>query len=95
MSEYITLPNTFNIKNILNLIDELNNININQNTRICSFDITNMYTNIPLNILKNIIRNTLSKGEIPQVIIYEIDRITRLVLEQNYFQHNKIFYKQK
>jgi hypothetical protein len=95
MSEYITLPNTFNIKNILNLIDELNNISINQNTRICSFDITNMYTNIPLNILTNIIRNTLSKGEIPQVIIYEIDRITRLVLEQNYFQHNKIFYKQK
>jgi hypothetical protein len=54
-----------------------------------------MYTNIPLHILTNIIRNTLSKEEIPQVIIYEIDRITRLVLEQNYFQHNKIFYKQK
>jgi hypothetical protein len=54
-----------------------------------------MYTNIPLNILTNIIRNTLSKEEFPQVIIYEIDRITRLVLEQNYFQHNKIFYKQK
>jgi hypothetical protein len=37
----------------------------------------------------------LSKEEILQVIIYEVDRITRLVLEQNYFQHDKIFYKQK
>jgi hypothetical protein len=54
-----------------------------------------MYTNIPSNTLTNIIRNTLSKEEIQQVIIYEIDRITRLVFEQNYFKHNKIFYKQK
>jgi hypothetical protein len=68
---------------------------MNQNTRICSFDITNMYTNIPLNTLTNIIRNTLSKEEILQVIIYEIDRITILVFQQNYFQHNNIFYKQK
>jgi hypothetical protein len=79
MSEYITLPNMFNIKNTINLVGELNNISINQNTRIFSFDITNMYTNIPLNILTNIIRNTLLKEEIPQVIIYEIDRMTRLV----------------
>jgi hypothetical protein len=54
-----------------------------------------MYTNIPSNTLTNIIRNTLSKEEIQQVINYEIDRITRLVFEQNYFQNNNIFYKQK
>jgi peptide methionine sulfoxide reductase MsrA len=93
--EYITLPNTFNIQNTMNLIAELNNININHNTRIRSFDITNMYTNIPLNTLVNIIQCTLSKEDVPQAIIYEIDRITKLILEQNYFQHNNIFYKQK
>jgi hypothetical protein len=79
----------------MDLINELNNININQNTRMCSFDITNMYTNIPLNAIRNIIRSTLSKEEIPQSIIYEIDRITKLIIEQNYSQHNKLLYKQK
>jgi hypothetical protein len=76
----------------MDLVNELNNININQNTRMCSFDITNIYNNIPLNAITSIIRSTLSKEEIPQSIIYEI---TKLVIEQNYFQHNKLFYKPK
>jgi hypothetical protein len=67
----------------MNLINELNNLNINQNIRVCSFNITNMCINIPLNTLTNIIRNILSKEEIPQLIIYEIDRITKLIIEQN------------
>jgi hypothetical protein len=54
-----------------------------------------MYTNIPLNILTTIIRNTLSKGDTPHPIINEIDRITKLIIEQNYFHHNNLFYKQK
>jgi hypothetical protein len=77
------------------IIKELNNININHKIRICSFDITNMYTNIPLNTLTTIIRNTLSKWGIPQPVINEIDRITKLITEQNYFHHNNLFYKQK
>jgi hypothetical protein len=54
-----------------------------------------MYTNIPLKILTTIIRNTLSNGDTPQPIIKEIDRITKLAIEQNYFHHNNLFYKQK
>jgi hypothetical protein len=50
---------------------------------------------IPLNTLPNIIRNKLSKGGILQTAIHAIDRIAILVLEQNYFQHNKGFYNQK
>jgi hypothetical protein len=69
----------FNIQNTINLIAELNNININHNTWICSFDISNMYTNIPLKTLVNIILCTLSKEDVPQEIIYEIDRITKMI----------------
>jgi hypothetical protein len=50
----------------MDLVNELNNISINNNIRICSFDITNMYTNIPINTLTTVIRNTLSKGDSPQ-----------------------------
>jgi hypothetical protein len=54
-----------------------------------------MYTNIPLNSVVNIIRDTLTQDNHPQTVIHEIDMITNTVLEQNYFQHNTQFYKQK
>jgi peptide methionine sulfoxide reductase MsrA len=95
IGEYITLPNTFNVQNTMQLISELNTISINQNARMCSFDITNMYTNIPLNEVIYTIRNTLTKEEYPQANIHEIDTITKFIIEQNYFQHNNQFYKQK
>jgi type II secretory pathway component HofQ len=79
----------------MNLISDLNNIDINQNTRMCSFDITNMYINIPLNSVINSIRDTLAQGNRPHTFIQEIGRINNTILEQNYFQHNNQFFKQK
>jgi hypothetical protein len=37
----------YNIKNSVKLINDPNNIPFDVNTRICSFDIRDMYTNIP------------------------------------------------
>jgi hypothetical protein len=45
--QYIQLPNTFNVKNTVEFIKDLKTIPINQDTRLASFDITNMYTNSP------------------------------------------------
>jgi hypothetical protein len=47
LTQDIQLPHTFNITNTTQLMEELKTTPINTNTRICSFDITNMYTNIP------------------------------------------------
>jgi hypothetical protein len=45
--------------------------------------------------LTTIIQNTHSKRDIPQPIINELDRITKLRIEQNFFHHNNnLFYKQ-
>jgi hypothetical protein len=41
------LPYAFNIRNSIHLITDLQNIEIQENTRLCSFDIENMYTNVP------------------------------------------------
>jgi hypothetical protein len=60
LKETLDLPFTYNIKNSSQLINNLNNI-INENTRICSFDIKDMYTNIPqqdtILIIHNILQN--------------------------------------
>jgi hypothetical protein len=49
----LALPNTYNVSNTKQPINDLNNIDINPNTKLCSFDI-NMYTNIPVTPLKEI-----------------------------------------
>jgi hypothetical protein len=45
----------FNIHNTMNLTSDLQTLNINQDTSMCSFDITSMYTNIPTSTLVKII----------------------------------------
>jgi hypothetical protein len=52
----LQLPYTFNIQNTQQLITELRNTtDYNQNLRLASFDITNMYTNIPTSKITHII----------------------------------------
>jgi hypothetical protein len=61
LHDRLHLPNTYNIQNSTHLTTDLQSIEINEDMRICSFDIENMYTNIPkvevLNIIKNILKS--------------------------------------
>jgi hypothetical protein len=62
--------------------------------KLCSFDIENMYTNIPISKLKNIITNILNKDrqtskEEKEELLYILDMIPK----QNYLQFNSKFYK--
>jgi hypothetical protein len=52
---YIPLPYTFNVKNTTQIIEKLKEIPFSRNLRLASFDITNMYTNIPAEELIRII----------------------------------------
>jgi hypothetical protein len=67
---------------------------MDKNTKLCSFDIENMYTNIPTMELKDIIETsgttiiTRSKKRKRNYYILDIN------LEQNYLQFNNQFFKQ-
>ena len=52
---YIPLPYAFNVKNAVQVIDDLVDIPYNQKQKLASFDISNMYTNIPTEELIKII----------------------------------------
>jgi hypothetical protein len=60
LNENIQLPNSFNIRNMNTLIEDLEHTQIDETTSPCSFDITNMYTNIP-------------QDELPQIIQYAFE----------------------
>jgi hypothetical protein len=91
----LKLPNAFNVKNTYHLTQVLKNSKIDENTKLCSFDIENMYTNIPTYELKNIIENIIynnhyTSKEQKEELLYILDTI----LEQNYLPFNNQYYKQ-
>jgi hypothetical protein len=89
-----TPTNAFNIQNSEKLIHNLKETNIQTNTKICLFDIKNMYTNIPQNDLIDIINNVLTNNNAPDDQKREIVILVKSILNQNYLQHDNQLYTQ-
>jgi len=73
------------VKNTTHLIVDLQEIPYDQNLRLASFDITNMYTNIPTYDLATIIKEICKNNQIDPNIIEDIIKLTTIT-NQNYFQ---------
>jgi hypothetical protein len=86
LTQYIPLPNTFNVKNSVHLIHDLAEIPFDPNIQFASFDITDMYTNIPLDDLINIIESLCTVQQTHDIVKNEIIQLTILITQQNYFQ---------
>jgi flagellin-like hook-associated protein FlgL len=83
------------IGNTQQLLTELQNTTeYNQNLRLASFDITNMYTNIPTSNIPPIIEQICKYQNTPKEITREINKIVRTILKQNYFTFDNNVYKQ-
>jgi hypothetical protein len=59
LHNYLQLPYTYNIQNSIQLMTDLKTIELSKDTRLCSFGIINMYTNISKNGVINIIKKIL------------------------------------
>jgi hypothetical protein len=55
LQDTLQLPHTFNEKNSNALIHTLTQTTVDEYTKLCSFDIENMYTNVPITDVKNTI----------------------------------------
>jgi hypothetical protein len=65
-----------------------------RDTRICSFDIRNIYPNIPTLELTSIIKDMANKNNILIELKNEMLMLTELTTKQNYFEINSKFYVQ-
>jgi hypothetical protein len=90
----IKLNNTYNVKNGYETILKLQQIKANSNTKMVSYDISNMYTNIPINKTIKIIKNTLEKQNENTNFIHNLITIIRNICKQNYFEFNNKYYSQ-
>jgi len=94
ITKEIPLPNTFNVKNTVQLIKDLQEISISECTHLASFDIKDMYTNIPTINLPQILNLICNQTQTPRKFQQELTTLLRTVLKQNYFQYKNQVYKQ-
>jgi hypothetical protein len=76
-------------------MSELLELSYGPHVKLASFDIVNMYSNIPTSWLPNIINLMYTQLDVNKKLAREILKMTRLLLKQNYFQFRQNIYTQK
>jgi hypothetical protein len=95
IATYIPLPYLYNVKNTIQLIKDLTEIPSNQELKLISFDIDNMYPSIPTDKLIEIIKERCSEQDLEENITNELTKITQTIIEQNYFGFQSRNYTQQ
>jgi len=89
----LSLPNNYNTKNSYEISEELNKIKINENSRIITLDIKDLYVNLPLNGIMHATKYWLNKNNNSEDVIKQLLNIIKTVIQQNYFQYKDTFYQ--
>lgn len=96
LRNHIKLQNNNSVKNSLQLITMTDNLEIVDRHVMASLDITNLYTNIPVNTTIEIIKTNLENNStMDSKHIKELITMLKTVLEQNYFIFNDSYYIQE
>lgn len=74
------------MKNTTQLLNDLTEIPYDQNLKLPSFDIMNMYTNIPTSELLIIIDKACQNNNIKNCLKLDIIKLSKTIIDQNYFQ---------
>jgi hypothetical protein len=93
LNQLIDLPNVLNIRYSSQLSEDLKGIKMDTKSRPASFDITNMYSNIPTTEEKSITENTLKTKHTDEKQKYLMG-IYDIIITQNYFTYNNTFFQQ-
>jgi len=89
------LPNIYNIKNSLEIAEEISKIHINQHMRLITLDIRDLYFNLPTQGIIQAAKFWLHKNAYNIEETKQIFTLPQTIMEQNYFQYNNLFYKPK
>jgi hypothetical protein len=82
LEETLNLSDTYNVKNSVQLTNDLNHISVTECTRTCSLDTEDMYTNIPQQDVTHIIHNMLSEHN--ENTTNDTQHMLNILLKQNY-----------
>jgi len=92
---HIPLLFTFNVKNSVQLMDEILSIPFDPNLQFVSFDINNMYSNVPTSDIEQIIEFICNQQFTDGLIKQELVNMSKIIIEQNYFKFDNRYYSQE
>lgn len=96
LTKLYTYNKKYTVKNSRILANAIKDIKIPQSGKFISFDITNLYTNIPVAETIDIIKkNLINYRKVSITEAHEIVNLLELTLSQNYFQFGNKIYKQE
>jgi hypothetical protein len=93
LTHMLALPHIFTAKNSLELALELTQLPITEIHNSVTFDITDLYVNLPTTDLITTKKFWLQRANIPAIIIQQRMSLVTIVLHQNYFQFDGNYYK--
>ena len=95
LNHYFTLNNHYNVTNSTNLAHDLSQLKIHENHKMITFDVKDLYVNIPINETLNILKVKLLENNNTQ-ITHQIISLLETLLSQNHFIYrNKIYQREK
>jgi hypothetical protein len=83
------------VKNTVPLIYDIIEIPYDQDLKFASFDINNMYANVPMNELIQIIDLMCDQHDIKEDMKHERMKISQTLIKQNYFQFQVTIFKEE
>lgn len=95
LPQLLDITYKYTIKNSLDLIDKIKDINIPHGAKLVSFDVVSLFTSIPIDKLKKYFMEKLIQKISNTSLIKEMFDLVNLCLTQNYFYFNNKYYIQK
>jgi hypothetical protein len=94
LNRHLHLENQYNVKDSITLAENLTKITINENHKIVTYDIKDLYVNIPIQETLKITESLLNKENNTQ-ITKQIITLLEATLKQNYFEFQNNIYQPK
>jgi len=92
LNEYLNLDYQYNVKVSITLANDLKKLIIDENHRMITFDIKDLYVNIPIKETIHITESLLSEHSNEQ-ITQQIIMLLQIILKQNYFTFQNNIYQ--
>jgi hypothetical protein len=95
IQEKLNWEQSFNVKNTVDLVTKIKDVIIPDNSIFISFDVKDMYSNIPPKETIKILEEDLRNNNVNNREIKDIISLTKTCCDQNYFEFNSKYYLQE
>jgi len=93
LNSLLNLQNQYNVKDSITLANDLINLKIDANHRLTTFDIKDLYVNIPIRETLRIAKKYLSRDNDDKLTTEQIITLLQVILQQNYISSDNCIYQ--